>query len=71
MTSDPVRRGSVDALRTALSTLPAKQRDVYLLAARDGLPLERIGRILGMEPAEVIETLGTALGAIDRNLNPE
>lgn len=57
-----------EALETALAGLPEPSRTVYLLHARDQLPLSAIGRRLDLTPAEVEEHLASALVHLDRQI---
>jgi len=52
-----------------LAMLPEVQRQVYLLSARDGLPLDAIGQRLSLSPEEVQCQLARALVALSRSLD--
>lgn len=67
MTRDPpaLDKGRLVA---AVERLPATQRDIYLLCARDGLSLAAAAEHLGLEPAAVERLLADAIYALDRTL---
>jgi DNA-directed RNA polymerase specialized sigma24 family protein len=73
---DPGRGGSaggglVEALLAAIAGLPLFEREVYLLAAREGLDDRAIGQRLGIGGGEVQHHLAVALVRIASALDGE
>lgn len=57
-----------DALRAALASLPEPGRTVYVLHARDQVPLSGIGRRLNLLPGDLEQHLAEALSHLDRQI---
>lgn len=58
----------IDRLEAALDALPEAQRRIYLLCARDGLPIAAAAERLGLEPEVAERLLADALLGLDRAL---
>ena len=60
----------LDRYRTALATLPAEQRDVFLLYEQSGLSLEEVAAITGVGPETAKSRLRYALSKLRQALVP-
>jgi len=63
------RRETAERLAQAIATLPEKQRAVVLLRHREQLPLEEIGRVLGLSLGTVKSSLHRALARLRGHLS--
>jgi hypothetical protein len=65
--SDSNRVAARGALRRQLVTMPAELRAVVVLRLADGLPVERVARVLGEQPEQVVRAEEAALALLARD----
>jgi RNA polymerase sigma-70 factor, ECF subfamily len=69
--STAIRRGTRDAVRTAVDSLPLVFREVLVLREADGLSYEEIARVIGAPIGTVMSRLARARRQLRERLRPD